>query len=165
ELVRLKVDVIVASGGGGNPAGKKKSRTKPPVMGQTEDPRARGIVARPGHPRGDNTRRSPLSPQVKGERRGSFKEDSTKHCCVAVFGTSSSPGNAPVLSETKLAAGSLGLNIQYVDVLSSKDFDSAFRTAAKGRAEAVLWLVSGSVDSGHKAKIAELAIKSRLPTI
>src|SRR5215813_7877782 len=162
ELVRLKVDVIVASGGGDTRAAKEVTNTIPIVMAQTDDPVASGFVASLARPGGNITGLSTLSPEVSGKRLELLKEVVRKLSRVAVFGTSSSPGNAPVLSETKLAAGSLGLNIQYVDVLGSKDFDPAFRTAAKGRAEAVLWLVSGSVDSGHKAKIAELAIKSRL---
>jgi len=165
ELVRLKVDVIVASGGGDTRAAKEVTNTIPIVMAQTDDPVASGFVASLARPGGNITGLSTLSPELSGKRLELLKEVVRKLSRVAVFGTSSSPGNAPVLSETKLAAGSLGLNIQYVDVLGSKDFDPAFRTAAKGRAEAVLWLVSGSVDSGHKTKIAELAIKSRLPTI
>jgi ABC-type uncharacterized transport system substrate-binding protein len=49
--------------------------------------------------------------------------------------------------------------------LNSKDIETAFRAAAKGRAEAVLLLVSGSVDRGHRPQIAELAVKNRLPVI
>ena len=83
-----------------------------------------------------------------------------------MFGTSSSPGNVAVLNETKLAATALGVSVQYVDVLSSKDFDTAFRAAVKAGADAVLFLVSGSLGTvGHRAKNAELAVKSRLPTM
>ena len=57
------------------------------------------------------------------------------------------------------------MKLQYLDVLSSKDIETTFRAANKGRAEAALWLVSGGVVSGHQAKIAELAIKGRLPVI
>ena len=59
----------------------------------------------------------------------------------------------------------LGVKLQYVDVLSPKDFETAFRAASKGRADAVLWLVSGNVANPHLKKIAELAGTSRLPVI
>src|SRR5215468_7072112 len=125
ELVRLKVDVIVASGGGDTRAAKEVTSTIPIVMAQTDDPVASGFVASLAHPGGNITGLSTLSPELSGKRLELLKEVVPKLSRVAVFGTSSSPGNAPVLSETKLAAGALGLNIQYVDVLGSKDFDPA----------------------------------------
>jgi putative ABC transport system substrate-binding protein len=103
---------------------------------------------------------------LSGKRLELLKEIVPKLSRVAVFGTSSSPGNAPVLNETKVAAVALGVSVQYVDVLSSKDFDKAFRAAGKARADGLLWLVSGSLSSvDGRIKIAELAVKSRLPAI
>jgi putative ABC transport system substrate-binding protein len=165
ELVRLKVDVIVASDGGDTRAAKEVTATIPIVMAQTDDPVASGFVASLARPGGNITGQSTLSPELSGKRLELLKEVVPKLSRVAVFGTSSSPGDTPVLSETKLAAAALGVNLQYVDVLSSKDFDSAFRTATKGRAEAVLWLVSGAVRGNRYPQIAELAVKSRLPAI
>jgi putative tryptophan/tyrosine transport system substrate-binding protein len=165
ELVRLKVEVIVASGGGDTRAAKEVTATIPIVMAQTDDPVASGFVASLARPGGNITGLSTLSPELSGKRLELLKEVVSKLSRVAVFGTSSSPGDAPVLNETKLAADALGVNIQYLDVLSSKDFDSAFRTAVKGRAEAVLWAVSGAVRGTRYPQIAELAVKSRLPAI
>jgi putative ABC transport system substrate-binding protein len=65
----------------------------------------------------------------------------------------------------ELAAKALGVTLQYLDVLSPKDIETAFRAATKGRADAVLVLQSGGVATGHRTEIAELAIKSRLPAI
>jgi putative ABC transport system substrate-binding protein len=59
----------------------------------------------------------------------------------------------------------LKVKLQYLDVLSPKDIETAFRAASKGRAEAALYLVAGGVASGHQTQIADLAIKSRLPAI
>jgi putative ABC transport system substrate-binding protein len=84
---------------------------------------------------------------------------------VAVFGTSIQPGNAQILREVELAAGALKVKLQYLDVLSSKDIETAFRAAVKGRAEAVLWLVAGGVAGAHRTQIADLAVKRRLPAI
>jgi putative tryptophan/tyrosine transport system substrate-binding protein len=165
ELVRLKVDVIVASSGGDTRPAKEVTTTIPIVMAQTDDPVASGFVASLARPGGNITGLSTLNPELSGKRLEILKEVITKLSRVAVFGTSSSPGDAPVLNETKLAAVALGVNLEHVDVLSSKDFDTAFRAAGKARAEAVLWIVSGSVGGRHQAKIAELAVKSRLPVI
>ena len=48
---------------------------------------------------------------------------------MAVFGTSTNPGNAQALKETELAAGALGVKLQYLDVLDPKDIETAFRDA------------------------------------
>jgi ABC-type uncharacterized transport system substrate-binding protein len=165
ELVGLKVDVIVASGGGDTLAAKGATATIPIVMAQTDDPVASGFVANLSRPGGNITGLSTLSPETSSKRLELLKEVVPKLSRVAVFGTSSSPGNAPVLNETELAARTFGVNLQYVDVLSAKDFETAFQVAVKARANGALWLVSGSVGSGHQGKIAELAVKSRLPTI
>jgi putative ABC transport system substrate-binding protein len=165
ELVRLKVDVIVASSGGDTRATKEVSATIPIVMAQADDPVASGFVASLARPGGNITGLSTLSPELSGKRLELLKEVIPKLSRVAAFGTSSSPGNAPVLNETKVAAAALGVSVQHLDVLSPQDFETAFQAAIKARADGVLWLVSGSVSGGHQAKIAELAVKSRLPTI
>jgi len=61
---------------------------------------------------------------------------------VAVFGTSTEPGNAQSLRETELAAGALGVKLQYLDILASKDIETAFEAARTGRADAVVVLAS-----------------------
>ena len=166
ELVRLKVDLIVTSAGGDTIAAKQATATIPIVMAQTDDPVASGFVVSLPRPGGNITGLSTLSPELSGKRLELLKEVVPKISRVAVFGTSSSPGNVPVLNETKLAAEALGVRVHYVDVTSSNDFDTAFRAAGKARADAVLWLVSGSLGTvGGRVKIAELAVKSRLPTI
>ena len=57
----------------------------------------------------------------------------------------------------------LGVKLQYVDVLSPKDFETAFQAAVKGRADAVLEIISGPITSPHRKEISELAVRSRLP--
>jgi putative ABC transport system substrate-binding protein len=65
-----------------------------------------------------------------------------------------------------LAAKAFGVQLQYLDVLDPKDVATAFRAAGKGQAEAVIFLVGGSVGSAaHRTQIAELAVKSRLPVM
>ena len=68
-----------------------------------------------------------------------------------------------MLKEVELAAGPIGVTCQYLDILSVKDIEPAFVAAGKGRADAVLWLVSGSL-SGYRTTTG-LAFKSRLPVI
>jgi putative ABC transport system substrate-binding protein len=84
---------------------------------------------------------------------------------VAVFGTSSSPGNAQALKEIELAATALGVRLQYLDVLTGKDIEPAFHAAVKGRADAVLEIISGSIRGAFLKQIAELSVKNRLPVM
>jgi len=84
---------------------------------------------------------------------------------VAVFGSSSQPGNGQALREIQLAAKTLGVDVQYSDVLSPKDIVTGFRTAKDGPADAVMWLVAGLIGTSQRKEVAELAVKSRLPAI
>jgi putative ABC transport system substrate-binding protein len=165
ELVRLKVDVIVSGGNSSTRAAKKATNTIAIVMTQSSDPVASEFVASLARPGGNITGLSTIAPEISGKRLELLKELVPKLSRVAVFGTSTSPGNAQELREVELAAGALGVKLQYEDVLSPKDLETAFRAAGKGRAEAVLMMVSGTVGSSQRKEMAELAVKSRLPVI
>jgi putative tryptophan/tyrosine transport system substrate-binding protein len=105
---------------------------------------------------------STLAPEISGKRLELLKEIIPRLSRVAVLGTSASPGNTQELREVELAAGALGVNVQYVDVLSPKDIENAFRAAVRGRADAVLMMV-GAFRTSQQKEITELAAKSRLP--
>jgi hypothetical protein len=62
----------------------------------------------------------------------------------------------------EFAARSLKANLQYLNVLTSKDIEGAFRAAVKERADGVVMLGS-QVFNTHRIEIVELAVKSRLP--
>jgi putative ABC transport system substrate-binding protein len=165
ELVRLKVDVIVTNGPYSTRAAKAATVTIPIVMAAVGDPVGDGIVAGLARPGGNITGLSSVAPELSGKRLELLKEIVPKLSRVAVFGSSTSPNTAGSLREVELAAGALKVKLQYLDVLSPKDIETAFRAASKGRADAVLFLVAGGVASGHQTQIADLAIKSRLPVI
>jgi len=165
ELVRLKVDIIITGGAPATVAAKEATSTIPIVMTQVGDPVGTGFVASLARPGGNITGLSTLGPELSGKRLELLKEIVPKLSRVAVFGTSTQPGNAQVLKEIELAAKALGVKLQYIDVLSPKDIETAFRAATKERAEAVLFLVSGPVVGAHRTQFVELAVKSRLPVI
>ena len=158
ELVRLKVDVIVTSGGGPTRGAKEATATIPIVFAQDTDPIGNGFVASLARPGGNITGLSRLAPELTGKQIELLKEVVPKVLRVAVFANLTSPSYSQVLKETKLAAGALAVKLQYVDVQGPKDFETAFRQASKERANAVLWVVSGNVASPHRKTIAELAI-------
>jgi putative ABC transport system substrate-binding protein len=165
ELVRLKVDVIVANGPPSTRAAKEATVTIPIVMAQDSDPVGSGFVASLARPGGNITGLSTLAPELSGKRLELLKEIIPKLSRVAVLGTSTLPGNAQRLKEVELVAGALKVNLQYLDVLDPKDIEIAFRAASKGRADAVLMMAAGGVVSAHRTEIVELAVKSRLPAI
>jgi putative tryptophan/tyrosine transport system substrate-binding protein len=165
ELVRLKVDIIVTGGPTPTRAAKKSTATIPIVMTQDSDPVASGFVASLARPGGNITGLSTLTPELSGKQVDLLKEILPKLSRVAVFGTSNRPGNAQSLKEVELSAGTAGVKLQYLDVLSPKDIEPAFRAAGKERADAVLMMVAGGVASAHRSEIVELAVKSRLPAI
>jgi putative ABC transport system substrate-binding protein len=165
ELVHLKVDVIVSGGSLLTRAAKEATSTIPIVMAQDIDPVGNGFVASLARPGGNITGLSTLAPEISGKRLEFLKEIIPKLSRVAVLGTSTQPGNTQQLKETQLTAQAFGVKLQYLDVLSPKDIEPAFRESSKGRADAVVMMVAGAVAAAHRTQIFELAVKSRLPTM
>jgi putative ABC transport system substrate-binding protein len=165
ELVRLKVDVIVTGGSSSTRFAKEATSPIPIVMTQHNDPVGTGVIASLARPGGNITGLSTLSPELMGKRVGILKEVVPKLSRVAVFGTSTSVSKLQELKEMELAAGALGVKLQYFDVLAPGDTETAFRAATKERSHAVLMNVSGSTPDFQQKEIAELAVKFRLPVI
>ena len=165
ELVRLKVDIIITGGAPATVAAKEATVMIPIVMTQVGDPVGSGFVASLARPGGKVTGLANFAPELSGKRLELLKEIVPRLSRVAVFGTSTSPDNAPSLREVELAAGAFGVKLQYLDVLRPKDVETAFREASKGRADAVLMMASGPVLNPRRKEILELAVKSRLPVI
>jgi putative ABC transport system substrate-binding protein len=165
ELVRLKVDLIVSTGPTVTRAAKEATTTVPIVMAIDGDPVGNGFVASLAHPGGNITGLSTLAPEIRGKQLELLKESVPRLSRVAVFGTSTQPGNAQSLKETELAAGAIGVKLQYLDILAPEDLESAFRAASKERADAVLMMVPRLVAISRRKAIADLAVKGRLPAI
>jgi putative tryptophan/tyrosine transport system substrate-binding protein len=165
ELVRLKVDVIVSGALSLTRAAKAATSTIPIVMAQDPDPVGNGFVASLAHPGGNITGLSTLAPELNGKKLEILKEVIPRISRVAVFVTSTVRDPAQVSKEVEIAAQALKVKLQYLDVLTPADFETAFREAIKGRAEGVLMEVAGPVYIPHRKKTPELAAKSRLPVM
>jgi putative tryptophan/tyrosine transport system substrate-binding protein len=165
ELVRLKVDVIVAAGATEIRAAREATATVPIVMIRGGDPVGSGFVASLARPGGNITGLATLRPELSGKRLELLKETVPKLSRVAVFASSGSAEYAVVLKEIEIAAGALGVKLQSLNIQSPKDFATAFQAAAKGQAEAILVRVRGPILSPHRTEVAALAVKSRLPAI
>ena len=165
ELARLKVEVIVAVGTGDIRAAKEASATVPIVMVSGGDAVGSGLVASLARPGGNITGLATLRPELSGKRLELLKEIVPKLSRVALFASSNSADHAQLSKEVEIAAGAFGVKLQSLDILTPKDFETAFRDAAKGRAEAVLVRVPGPILTPRRRDVAELAVKNRLPAI
>ena len=164
ELVRLKVDVIVTAVSSSTRSAKEATHTIPIVMAQDNDPVGNGFIASLARPGGNITGLSTLSPEIGGKQLELLKGVVPRIVRAAVIGTSTLPGHAQRLKETELAAAALRVQLQYLDVLSPEDIETAFRHASKGRADALV-VLGGLVLISHRAQVANLAAKNRLPAI
>jgi putative ABC transport system substrate-binding protein len=134
-------------------------------MAQDPDPVGNGFVASLARPGGNITGLSRIASGITGKQLELLKEIVPKLSRVAVFGTSTRPGNAEALSEVELAAGAFGVQLQFLDILTPKHIEAAFQAAVKERADGALWIVTGSIGNPHRRKIADLAVSSRLPIV
>lgn len=165
ELVRLKVDVIVAAPEVCIQAAKQATSTIPIVMAVSEDPVGRGFVASLARPGGNITGVSTLQPGLIGKQLGLLKEIVPKLSRVAALWDMDTPSQPAFLRETEVAARALGLRLQALPLRGpNPDFQSAFRAATSGRAGA-LSIVSGPLILAHRAGIVDLAARNRLPAI
>jgi putative ABC transport system substrate-binding protein len=164
ELMRLSVDVIVTGGPTVTGPVKQVNVTIPVIMAQDFDPVANGFITSLARPGGNITGLTSVAPELSGKRLELLKEIIPSLSRVAVFGTSSTPGNGQSLTETETAAATFAVKLQYLDVLSAKDIELAFRAASKGRVDAVLVLATPIFTSERK-QLIKLAVKSRLPAI
>jgi ABC-type uncharacterized transport system substrate-binding protein len=164
ELVRLNVAAIVTAGPTVTRRVKEATVKIPIVMALDTDPVGNGFVASLGQPGGNITGLSMLSPEISGKRLELLKEIVPRLSRVAVLGTATQPGNAQALKEMGLAAETLGVHFQYLDVRDPKDIDTSFHAASTSRAEALLTLATPVLTAQTK-RVIELAAKHRLPVM
>jgi putative ABC transport system substrate-binding protein len=164
ELVRLNVDVIVTGGPAVNRYAKEATSTIPVVLTFDNDPVGNGFAATLARPGGNITGLSTHHPEISGKQLELLKEILPRLARVAVVGNTTVPGNSQALRQTELTAQALGVKIQYIDVRSPGQIESAFRDAARDHAEALLVLGSEVVTS-ERRQFADHAIKNRLPAI
>ena len=164
DLVRLKVDVIVASAVPDALAAQKATRAIPIVMAAGGDPVAVGLVESLARPGGNVTGLSQMTAELSGKRLELLKEIVPKLSRVAVL---SNPQNvsAPLAwKEIQIAARQISVQLHSLEVRSPSDFDQAFEDATRARSDALL-IIPDPVIVTNLGRIAGLAAKSRLPSI
>ena len=162
ELVRLNMDVVVVATDPATRAVKEASAKTPIVMVSVNyDPVELGYIASLARPGGNITGVLFLHRELTGKRFELFKEMLPTVARVAVL---SDPLAAEQLAAAKAANGSMGLKLQVIELQNpSYDFESAFRVALRSKAEELLVLTT-PVIFRERSKIAQLALKNRLPT-
>ena len=164
ELVQLNLDIIVVSGDASTLAAKNTTRTIPIVMTNVTDPVGIGLVASLAHPGGNVTGLSNVGSDLGGKQLELLKEASPKVSRVAVLSDSAIPGNALWLGEMKVAAETLRITLQPVDVHRPDDFERAFSAIKKEHANA-LSALRNNVNNNYRARIVDFAAKSRQPAM
>jgi putative tryptophan/tyrosine transport system substrate-binding protein len=166
ELVQLQVDVIVAPGAAASRAAQHATRTIPIVMAGTFDPVAEGFVASLAQPGGNITGMSYLGNELRGKRLELLKETVPQSTRIAVLGDPGWPGYASVLNHLTVAARTLGLHLQVVEVHSVDELDHAFTVMTGAGAEAVLVLEDALLLNSQRGQVvAALAATHRLPVM
>src|SRR2546426_9621802 len=164
ELVRLKVDLIVTRGTPAVLAAKKATGSIPIVMASSADPAGYGIVSSLARPGGNVTGQSAIVVELAGKRLELLKEAIPRIARIAQLANMRHPASAARWRQIEVAARSLGLAPQLLDVRAPEDFARAFDTAIKQRADAVL-VVNDTLTQTNRRRIVDLSTKHRLPSI
>jgi putative tryptophan/tyrosine transport system substrate-binding protein len=165
ELVQLNVDVIVAAALPAIRAAKQTTKTIPIVMVTTQDPVAAGIVDSLARPGGNITGLTRLTRELRGKRLELLKEVLPRVSRVGVLVDANMTELATALEDYETAASALKIQLQSLRVRGSNpDFEGAFQAAAKARVSALI-TVNVSLFNRYPKRIADLAIKTRLPSM
>jgi putative ABC transport system substrate-binding protein len=164
ELVRLKVDLIVAVAAPATHAAKQTTTMIPIVGIALSDPVGQGLAVSLVRPGGNVTGLASLFPELAAKRLELLRETLPRVSRVAVLWNSANPGNALQMEATKVAARVLGLRLQSVEVRGPDDFQGAFAAMTRARPEALLTLADPLI-TAYRTQIVAFAAKSRLPTM
>jgi ABC-type uncharacterized transport system substrate-binding protein len=162
DLVRLKVDVIVAAGQGAV-AAKQATTVTPIVMSIVTDPVRLGLVASLAKPGGNATGFASQNDELPGKWFELVKETLPKVFRVAVLFQPTYDGGVQ-LKASEVAARSLGVHLQALKVERPDDIAGAFSEAKKNRAEALI-VSAASLFYAERSRLVEFAAKHRLPTM
>jgi putative ABC transport system substrate-binding protein len=164
ELVRFKVDILVASSTAEALAFKNATKTIPIVFLVSSDPVADWLIDSLARPGGNITGVTTIASALAGKRLELLKETVPKLHRVAVLWNPREPGSAQQWKESQLAARELGLQLHSMEVSNADKYESAFKEAVKVGSGALAQM-AGSVASANRKQIADLAAKHRLPAI
>jgi putative ABC transport system substrate-binding protein len=164
ELVRLKVNVIVAPN---TPAviAAKRATTTIPIVFIGAEPVSIGLGSNLARPGGNVTGVSLLAgPEIGGKYLELLREAVPRVSRVVLLRNPDHPGHPPVVREVESAARSSGLTLHVVNARTPDELDAAFAAMVRARAEALVVLADANFFR-YRKRLAELAERSRLPAI
>lgn len=164
ELLKLKVDVIVAVNTPAAQAAKRATQTVPVVMMRVADPVRSGLVASLSHPGGNVTGLS-FMPEALGPKGVELLHEMLpKVARIAAIYQGNNPGAVIIIDDVQRKGEQMGLNFVRLPVKGEQDLAGAFETAANAKAEAVFVMDDGAMTE-QRQKILDLAAKQRLPVV
>jgi len=165
ELVRMKVDVIVAGTDPAIVAVKQQTQAIPIVMTNSTDPVGTGFVASLARPGGNITGLSGFSPELSGKRLELLREVLPALSRVAIIWNPDVRGALLDYKETETAARSLRMQLQSVEVQRIDELDRAVSAIKAGRAEAVIASPLNPLLFSYAGQLVSLIQRNRLPSM
>jgi putative tryptophan/tyrosine transport system substrate-binding protein len=165
ELIRLQVDVIVTDVTSAALALKKATTTIPIVMTSSTDPVGTGLIASLARPGGNITGLTNVGGEIGGKLLELLKEIMPRLSRAAILGTPGTAADEIFAKETEVTARAMGVQLIHVGVQSPDDIDGVFRAMIKERPNGFILRLQPSLYSAHYKRVAELAVKNRLPSI
>ena len=164
DLVRLDVDVIVASGTDAALAVRRASATIPLVFLAVADPVGSGLIATLAHPGGNSTGLAFLTPDINDKRLELLKQATPLTQRVAVLVNPGNEGHRRQFARLEQAASTLKVKLVAVEVQRPEDFDNAFVAISKERSPALMIMVS-PLHHRHIQRLADLALQAKVPSM
>jgi putative ABC transport system substrate-binding protein len=162
EFARLKVDVIVTSGGAGV-AAKQATSTIPIVLALANDPVGSGLAASLARPGGNVTGLSLLAPDLAGKRLEALRQLLPDVRRLAILGNAGYPAAVVEMVDLQATAHRLGLETMMPEVRRAEDMAPAIEQL-KGRVDA-LYVSADPLISTNQVRINTLALAAELPTM
>ena len=164
DLVRLKVDVLVTPGTAGALALKNATKTIPIVFLDVTDPVATGLVDSLARPGGNATGFSSIEADLAGKRLELIKEAVPGIARIAVLWNPNDPSSQQQWKESQKPAQKLGLQLYSLEVSSADKLENSFKKATQVRS-AALFVISNALAASNQKRLADLAVKYRLPAV
>ena len=165
ELVRMKPELIVARATPAAQAAKNATTTIPIVMFGVADAVGSGFVTSLARPGGNMTSVTNIMPELAGKRLELLREILPKLSRVAFLAYEPDPAHKLFVKEAQRAAERLGMKFQPLVITAVAKIESAFSAMTKERAGALVIQPLFSSNLGQGKKIADLALRNRLPTM
>jgi putative tryptophan/tyrosine transport system substrate-binding protein len=164
DLVRVNVDLIVASGDAAIRAARQASRMVPIVMATSGDAVSAGFVESLARPGGNVTGMTAITPELSAKRLQILKELLPRVSRVAVLWNPTDTVQALDWSETQSAARSLGMSLQSIEFRTPSDVDRALAALAQSPPEALV-VFNATETVERRAQLVEVTSMRRIPAV